>query len=64
MASILSNKVYIVVREKSKLREEIVARRQKKLLMRHARQKYLEEAALHEAELLQQLDRFLLLTGA
>ncbi|RVW23089.1 Retrovirus-related Pol polyprotein from transposon RE1 [Vitis vinifera] len=43
--------------EKSKLREEIVARRQKKLLVRHARQKYLEEAALREAELLQELDR-------
>ncbi|XP_043717268.1 protein PRRC2C-like [Telopea speciosissima] len=43
--------------EKSRLREEIVARRQKKLLVRHARQKYLEEAALREAELLQELDR-------
>ncbi|KAJ4721404.1 Galactose-binding domain-like, Armadillo-type fold protein [Melia azedarach] len=43
--------------EKSKLREEIVARRQKKLLLRRARQKYLEEAALQEAELLQELDR-------
>ncbi|URE08032.1 hypothetical protein MUK42_34778 [Musa troglodytarum] len=43
--------------EKSKLREEIVARRQKKLLMRHARKKCLEEAALREMELLQELDR-------
>ncbi|XP_042502913.1 uncharacterized protein LOC122080099 isoform X2 [Macadamia integrifolia] len=43
--------------EKSRLREEIVARRQKKLLVRHARQKYLEETALREAELLQELDR-------
>ncbi|PSS24545.1 Protein efr3 like [Actinidia chinensis var. chinensis] len=43
--------------EKSKLREEIIARRQKKLLVRHARHKYLEEAALREAELLQELDR-------
>ncbi|KAM1229987.1 hypothetical protein ACFX2I_040199 [Malus domestica] len=43
--------------EKSKLREDIVARRQKKLLMRRDRQKYLEEAALREAELLQELDR-------
>ncbi|GAY43149.1 hypothetical protein CUMW_072300 [Citrus unshiu] len=43
--------------EKSKLREEIVARRQKKLLIRHARQKYLEEAALREEQLLQELDR-------
>ncbi|KAL6981536.1 hypothetical protein U1Q18_023164 [Sarracenia purpurea var. burkii] len=43
--------------EKSKLREEIIARRQKKLLVRRARQKYLEEAALQEAELLQKLDR-------
>ncbi|KAJ4952696.1 hypothetical protein NE237_029528 [Protea cynaroides] len=43
--------------EKSRVREEIVARRQKKLIVRHARQKYLEEAALREAELLQELDR-------
>ncbi|KAF7825935.1 uncharacterized protein G2W53_017099 [Senna tora] len=43
--------------EKSKLREDVVARRQRKLMMRHARQKYLEEAALREAELLQELDR-------
>ncbi|KAK7285495.1 hypothetical protein RJT34_20268 [Clitoria ternatea] len=43
--------------EKSKLKEDIVARRQKKLLMRHARQKHLEEAALREAEHLQELDR-------
>uniref|UniRef100_A0A2N9HB34 Uncharacterized protein n=1 Tax=Fagus sylvatica TaxID=28930 RepID=A0A2N9HB34_FAGSY len=43
--------------EKTKLREGIVARRQKKLIMRRARQKYLEEAALREAELLQELDR-------
>ncbi|CAL9043701.1 unnamed protein product [Musa banksii] len=42
--------------ERSKLREEIVARRQKKLLMRHARKKCLEEAALREMELLQELD--------
>ncbi|GAB4839506.1 hypothetical protein Ancab_029030 [Ancistrocladus abbreviatus] len=43
--------------ERSRLREEIIARRQKKLLLRRARQKYLEEAALREAELLQELDR-------
>ncbi|CAK7341723.1 unnamed protein product [Dovyalis caffra] len=43
--------------EKSKLQEDIVARRQKKLLMRRARQKYLEEAALQEEELLRELDR-------
>ncbi|XP_052211661.1 uncharacterized protein LOC127814284 isoform X2 [Diospyros lotus] len=43
--------------EKSKLREEILARRQKKLLVRHGRLKYLEEVALREAELLQELDR-------
>ncbi|XP_075644517.1 uncharacterized protein LOC142615660 isoform X3 [Castanea sativa] len=43
--------------EKTKLREGVVARRQKKLIMRSARQKYLEEAALREAELLQDLDR-------
>ncbi|KAK4379591.1 hypothetical protein RND71_001453 [Anisodus tanguticus] len=43
--------------EKAKLKEEVVARRQRKLLSRHARQKFLEEAALREAELLQELDR-------
>ncbi|KAG5009705.1 hypothetical protein GYH30_018179 [Glycine max] len=43
--------------EKSKLKEDIIARRQKKLLMRHARQKHLEEASLREADLLQELDR-------
>lgn len=43
--------------EKSKLHEDIKARRQKKVLMRRDRQKYLEEAALREAELLLELDR-------
>ncbi|XP_020235831.1 uncharacterized protein LOC109815494 isoform X2 [Cajanus cajan] len=43
--------------EKSKLKEDIIARRQKKVLMRHARQKYLEEVASREAELMQELDR-------
>ncbi|KAK1324320.1 hypothetical protein QJS10_CPA01g03048 [Acorus calamus] len=43
--------------EKSKLREEIAARRQKTLLARQMRQKYLEETALREMELLQNLDR-------
>ncbi|XP_071706107.1 uncharacterized protein [Rutidosis leptorrhynchoides] len=43
--------------EKAKVKEEIIARRQKKLLIKRARQKYLEETALHEAELLQELDR-------
>ncbi|KAM0934044.1 putative Galactose-binding-like domain superfamily [Dioscorea sansibarensis] len=43
--------------EKAKIREEIVGRRQKKLLMRRARQKFLEEAALKEMNLLQDLDR-------
>ncbi|KAE9611172.1 hypothetical protein Lal_00012079 [Lupinus albus] len=43
--------------EKSKLKEDIVARRQKKLLMGRARQKYLEEATLQESELLLELDR-------
>ncbi|XVE62395.1 hypothetical protein DITRI_Ditri06bG0115100 [Diplodiscus trichospermus] len=43
--------------EKNKLQEEIVVRRKQKLLMRRARQKYLEEAALREAELLEELDR-------
>lgn len=50
----------VIIREKSKLREDIVAHRQKKLVMRRARQKYLEEAALREAELLQELDKFVL----
>ncbi|KAF5749271.1 hypothetical protein HS088_TW04G01236 [Tripterygium wilfordii] len=43
--------------DKAKLREDIVSRRQKKLLMRRARHKYLEEAVLREAELQQELDR-------
>ncbi|XWS58642.1 hypothetical protein CRYUN_Cryun08bG0052000 [Craigia yunnanensis] len=43
--------------EKNKLQEEIVVRRKQKLLMRRARQKFLEEAALREAELLEELDR-------
>ncbi|XP_019701444.1 uncharacterized protein [Elaeis guineensis] len=43
--------------ERSKLREEMIVRRQKKLLMRRARQKYLEEAASREMELLQELDK-------
>ncbi|XP_031114054.1 uncharacterized protein LOC116017589 isoform X1 [Ipomoea triloba] len=43
--------------EKARLREQIVARRQKKLLTRRARQTYLEEAAIREAQLLQELDR-------
>lgn len=43
--------------ERSKLREEIMVRRQKKLLMKRARQKYLEEAASREMELLQELDK-------
>lgn len=43
--------------EKAKLREEIVSRRQQKLLLRRARQQFLEEAALREAELIQKLDR-------
>ncbi|PON87476.1 Galactose-binding domain-like [Trema orientale] len=43
--------------EKSKLQEDIAVRRQRKLLMRHNRQKYLEEAAVREAEHLRELDR-------
>lgn len=43
--------------EKSRIKEEIIERRQKKLLLRQRRQKYLEEAALREAECLQELDR-------
>ncbi|KAF6169424.1 hypothetical protein GIB67_021427 [Kingdonia uniflora] len=43
--------------EKSRIREEIAARRQKKLLVRRSRQKFLEDTALEEAELLQELDR-------
>lgn len=53
------NIVFYADSEKAKLKEEIVARRQKKLLVRQARQKYLEEVALREAELLQELDRLL-----
>jgi hypothetical protein len=49
---------YCFFREKTKLREDIATRRQKKLMLRHDRQKYLEDAALREAELLQELDRF------
>lgn len=45
-------------REKEKLREEVAARRQKKLIVRHARHQFLEAAALRELELLQELDRF------
>ncbi|KAK3157283.1 hypothetical protein QOZ80_2AG0118700 [Eleusine coracana subsp. coracana] len=43
--------------ERSRLKEEITARRQKKLLIRHAREKYLEETRLRELELMQELDR-------
>ncbi|CAN6319011.1 unnamed protein product [Urochloa humidicola] len=43
--------------ERSRLKEEITARRQKKLLIRHAREKYLEEASSREMELMQELDR-------
>ncbi|XP_051144595.1 uncharacterized protein LOC127260737 isoform X2 [Andrographis paniculata] len=43
--------------EKAKLREEIVALRQQKLMMRRARQQFREEAALREAELVQKLHR-------
>ncbi|CAI9764942.1 unnamed protein product [Fraxinus pennsylvanica] len=42
--------------EKEKLKKEIVARRQQKLLVRRVRQQFLEEAAVREAELLQKLD--------
>ncbi|XP_066387255.1 LOW QUALITY PROTEIN: uncharacterized protein [Miscanthus floridulus] len=43
--------------ERSRLKEEITARRQKKLLIRHAREKYLEETSSREMELMQELDR-------
>ncbi|KAE8821333.1 hypothetical protein D1007_00724 [Hordeum vulgare] len=43
--------------ERSKLREDIIARRQKKLLIRHTREKYLEETSCKEMELMQELDR-------
>uniref|UniRef100_K4A4P8 DNA-repair protein Xrcc1 N-terminal domain-containing protein n=1 Tax=Setaria italica TaxID=4555 RepID=K4A4P8_SETIT len=43
--------------EKSRLKEEITVRRQKKLLIRHAREKYLEETSSREMELMQELDR-------
>lgn len=58
MGKVFETFFYYVIREKSKLKEDIAARRQKKLLMRQARQKHLEEVALREAELLQELDRF------
>ncbi|XP_020528917.1 uncharacterized protein LOC18444006 [Amborella trichopoda] len=50
-------KAEIYALEKTKLREEIAARRQKKFLTRRARQKFLEEVALREIKLLQELDR-------
>ncbi|KAF8689250.1 hypothetical protein HU200_042041 [Digitaria exilis] len=43
--------------ERSRLKEEITARRQKKLLIRHAREKHLEETSSREMELMQELDR-------
>ncbi|KAJ1296047.1 hypothetical protein BS78_01G269200 [Paspalum vaginatum] len=43
--------------ERSKLKQEITARRQKKLLIRHVREKYLEETSSREMELMQELDR-------
>ncbi|KAM0832697.1 hypothetical protein ACQ4PT_064731 [Festuca glaucescens] len=43
--------------ERSRLREEIIARRQKKLLIRRTREKYLEETSSREMELMQALDR-------
>lgn len=49
-----------VISDKAKLQDDVIARRQKKLLMRRARQKYLEEAAFREEELLRELDRFYL----
>ncbi|WCJ27693.1 hypothetical protein M5689_009419 [Euphorbia peplus] len=50
-------KYHINTLEKAKLQEHIIARRQRKLLMKSARQKYLEEAALREEELLREVDR-------
>ncbi|KAL2892701.1 30S ribosomal protein S14 [Bienertia sinuspersici] len=43
--------------EKSRIKEDIIERRKKKLSLRHRRQKYLEEVALQEAKLLEELDR-------
>ncbi|XP_020698245.1 uncharacterized protein LOC110110923 isoform X2 [Dendrobium catenatum] len=43
--------------EHSKLKEEVAVRMQKKLVMRRARQKFLEEVASKEMELLEELDR-------
>ncbi|KAL6905413.1 hypothetical protein ACP4OV_003014 [Aristida adscensionis] len=43
--------------ERSRLKEEIQARREKKLLIRHAREKYWEETNSREMELMQELDR-------
>ena len=50
--------MYLLDRERSRLREEIIARRQKKLLIRRTREKYLEETSSKEMELMQALDRF------
>jgi hypothetical protein len=50
--------MFLLDRERSRLREEIIARRQKKLLIRHTREKYLEETSSREMELMQVLDRF------
>ncbi|RAL53954.1 hypothetical protein DM860_004425 [Cuscuta australis] len=47
----------IRIMEKAQLREQIGARRQRKILARRARESYLEEAAIREAQLLQELDR-------
>ncbi|CAI0395182.1 unnamed protein product [Linum tenue] len=42
--------------DRSKLQEDVIAHRQRKLIMRQARQKYKEAAALREEELLRELD--------
>ncbi|CAN1786166.1 hypothetical protein LINPERHAP1_LOCUS17139 [Linum perenne] len=49
-------KDHIRLLDRSKLQEDIIAHRQRKLTMRRARQKFLEEAAIREQELLRELD--------
>ncbi|CAN0881924.1 hypothetical protein LINGRAHAP2_LOCUS14502 [Linum grandiflorum] len=49
-------KDHIRLLDRSKLQEDIIAQRQRKLTLRQARQKYLEDAALREEELLRELD--------
>jgi len=49
--------LYGNIRERSETRAEIAARRERQRMARRARQLSLEESALQEMELLQELDR-------